>query len=376
MKILALTSYLSTRGGGIPAAMLRLYEILGASGLDIVIVAADAPDPMPKEIRTVLYKRLGPRSFAFSPNLLTILNRERPNIVHLHGLWTFASVAAHLWKYRTGNPLIVSPHGMVDKWALRHRALKKKIAAAIYEWNTLKCASCIHALSDGEAHSLMNLGYRGRIVKIPNGVDLGANISHINPNPNTLLYLGRLHPKKGIMEVIKAWALVGKTIGWQFVIAGWDDGVHEKRLREAVQQLNLDSEVKFVGPVFGQAKDELFARAGAVILASYSEGLPMTVLEAWAAGKPVFMTEDCNLSEAFRAGAAFKITTDPKNIADVLYDVLRSPDRVLTAGRAGRALAEASFDWVAISEQWRSVYSSLVRDGSLDEKLKWLPTLP
>src|SRR5215470_18652259 len=111
MKILALTNYLSARGGGIPAAMLRLYESLAAKELDIVLVAGDAPDHIKTKFRVVLCKTIGPRSFAFSPDLLKILDRERPDVVHLHGLWTYGSIASQVWKQRTGNPLVVSPHG-------------------------------------------------------------------------------------------------------------------------------------------------------------------------------------------------------------------------------------------------------------------------
>lgn len=381
MKILALTNYLSARGGGIPAAMLRLYESLAAKELDIVLVAGDAPDHIKTKFRVVLCKTIGPRSFAFSLDWLKILDRERPDVVHLHGLWTYASIVTQVWARRTGNPLVVSPHGMVDQWALTHRGLKKKIAGAVYEWRNLRNATCIHALSDGEANALSGLGFGDRLVKIPNGIDIPTRISDqvISCHKHNLLYLGRLHPKKGIVELITAWSLVTKKLKsmgatWQLVIAGWDDGGHKEKLHETVRQHGLESDVVFLGPVFGADKERLYSNADAVMLASYSEGLPMSVLEAWAFGRPVFMTEHCNLSEGFRAGAAFKVTTEPNNIADVLFNVLRKPDLLAIAGRAGQALARTSFDWLAISDQWRSLYASLVRNRSLDEKFRWIQT--
>jgi glycosyltransferase involved in cell wall biosynthesis len=126
-------------------------------------------------------------------------------------------------------------------------------------------------------------------------------------------------PKKGIAETLIAWSLFQKARGidptrWLLVIAGWDDGGHLGQLYEIIDHYSLREHVKFVGPVFGSAKESLYANADATILASQSEELPMTVLEAWAFGKPVFMTEQCNLPEG--AGAAFKITTEPKIIAE------------------------------------------------------------
>src|SRR5262249_13494314 len=118
---------------------------------------------------------------------------------------------------------------------------------------------------------------------------------------------------------------------------------------------------------------DLYEKADAVILASYSEGLPMSVLESWAFGKPVFMTEQCNLSEGFKAGAAFKITTDPYDIADALVNVLRNPVRLAIAGQAAQVLAETAFDWKKISSQWRALYASLVQNRSLKEDFRWVP---
>jgi poly(glycerol-phosphate) alpha-glucosyltransferase len=267
---------------------------------------------------------------------------------------------------------------MIDNWALRHRGLKKRIGGAVFEWRNLRTTTCIHALSEGEARSLNDLGFGDKVIKIPNGVDIAKTFHQPISSHKIILYLGRLHPKKGIAAVIIAWSLVRKALGaiagtWQLVIAGWDDGGHEEKLRKIVRQRGLEHDVVFLGPVLGADKDSLYAKADAIILASHSEGLPMSVLEAWAFGKPVFMTEQCNLPEGFKVGAAFKITTDPRNIADVLVDVLRNPGRLAIAGHAARALAETSFDWVNISNQWHLLYESLCRNRFLDEKLRWIP---
>jgi poly(glycerol-phosphate) alpha-glucosyltransferase len=365
VKIVALTNYLSARGGGIPPAILRLYASLAERGAQIVLAASDPPD-QPQCTRAIIYRTFGPKSFGFSPDLLNILDRERPDVVHLHGLWTYGSIVAQIWKRRTGNPVVVSPHGMVDQWALRHRALKKWIAGTAYEWANLRNASCIHALTEGEVKALNDLGFRDHVVKIPNGVDLAKTIVWRESSRRTLLYFGRLHPKKGIAHALIAWSLFQKKPNidpgrWQLVVAGWDEGGHLNELHELVRKYDLEEHVKFVGPAFGATKDSLYASADAMILASHSEGLPMTVLEAWAFGKPVFITEQCNLPEGFSAGAAFKITTDPNNIAEVLTSVLPDRARLMSAGQASRALAESSFNWIKIADTWFSLYSSLVR---------------
>src|SRR5262249_47016947 len=136
-----------------------------------------------------------------------------------------------IWRSRTGRPVVVSPHGMLDSWALRDSALIKRIAGAAYEWENLRTASRIHALTEGEVKSLNDLGFRDHIVKIPNGVVLAKNRAPQERSKRTLLYLGRLHAKKGIAETLIAWSLFQKegstdASRWLLVIAGWDDGGH------------------------------------------------------------------------------------------------------------------------------------------------------
>src|SRR5262249_9186759 len=207
--------------------MFPLYELLTEKGVDIVLAGGDPPD-CKIGVRTLTYPTRGPRSFAFSPGLLKILDHERPDLVHLHGLWTYGSIAAQLWGRRTGKPVVVSPHGMVDRWALRQSAVKKWTAGAAFEWANLRNASCIHALTEGEVRDLDRLGFRDQVVKVPNGIELPKGIKSHEPPRRTLLYLGRLHPKKGIAETLLAWSIFQKKLAinparWQLVIAGWDE---------------------------------------------------------------------------------------------------------------------------------------------------------
>ena len=299
----------------------------------------------------------------FSWELLRILERESADIVHLHGLWSYGSVAVQLWSWRSGKPVVVSPHGMVDGWALRHQALKKTVAGAVYEWRNLRNAARIHALSESETNSLETLGYTN-VVTIPNGVNVPARIEPAIAEKKIVLFLGRLHPKKGIAETLVAWSIFQRETRiapeeWQLVIAGWDDGGHLDDLKKIVEKLNIGEHVKFLGPIFGAEKEVLYASAHALVLASHSEGLPMTVLEAWSHGKPAFLTDHCNLPEGFASGAAFRITTEPNNIAATMVSVLPDTGRLFAAGRAARALAIRSFDWDEICDRWVLLYRSL-----------------
>jgi glycosyltransferase involved in cell wall biosynthesis len=368
MKVLALTTYLSERGGGIPSSVLPLYDRLCAKGIEVVLVAVDKPS-RPVKPRIVTFRTVGPRSFVFSWELLRILEREAADIVHLHGLWSYGSVAVQLWNWRFGKPVVVSPHGMVDEWALRHQALKKTVAGAVYEWKNLRNAARIHALTESETKSLEALGYTN-VVAIPNGVNVPARIEAAKAEKKIVLFLGRLHPKKGIAETLVAWSIFQRETRiapeeWQLVIAGWDDGGHLNDLKKMVEKLDISEHVKFLGPIFGPEKEALYASAHALVLASHSEGLPMTVLEAWSHGKPAFITDQCNLPEGVAFGAAFKITTEPDDIAATMVSVLPDTGRLFAAGRAARALAMRSFNWDEICDRWVFLYRSLHETNAL-----------
>jgi glycosyltransferase involved in cell wall biosynthesis len=179
-----------------------------------------------------------------------------------------------------------------------------------------------------------------------------------------MLFVGRIHPKKGLVPLIEAWGRTPAmaTEGWRLVIAGWDDGGHEPALRARVEALGLRNSVAFVGPVVGTAKDGLFRRASAFILPSFSEGLPMAVLEAWSYGLPVLMTDECHLSVGFVAGAARRVEPTAASIAEGLSGFAARAGRgeLASMGARGRALVEDRYSWARIGDDMAAVYDWLM----------------
>jgi len=126
--------------------------------------------------------------------------------------------------------------------------------------------------------------------------------------------------------------------------------------------------VHFVGPQFGRQKAATLRRADAFVLASQSEGLPLTVLEAWAHRLPVLMTEECNVPEGFAAGAALRVGTDPESIAEGLLALgRRSEAERRRMASAGRALVERRFTWPPVARQFLAVYRWMVGEGGRPE---------
>jgi poly(glycerol-phosphate) alpha-glucosyltransferase len=297
---------------------------------------------------------------------------------------------------------MVSPHGMLDPWALRHERWKKRFGWFAYERKHMGSAACIRALCDSEAEAIKAAGLRNPICIIPNGVDLpelagarpeaGARDKRklLEPNANgaeadnllesfagrkVLLYLGRIHPKKGLTNLVKAWARIAPSDEWVLVIAGWDQGGHEKELKGIATECGAPWDDKvpwiidgrsivFAGPRFGAAKRGLLMRCTASVLPSYSEGLPMAILEAWSYSKPVLATAQCNLPEGFAERAAIGIGTTVDEIGSGLKILFNSSEASLQEmGARGREVVARRFAWGRVASDLRSVYRWMLGGG-------------
>jgi poly(glycerol-phosphate) alpha-glucosyltransferase len=311
---------------------------------------------------------VGPRALGFAPGLAAALAGADADLVHLHGaLWRFPALAVSRAARRT--PVIVSPHGMLDPWAVRHGGLKKRLASALFVRRLLGRAVCLHSLCAEETAAIRAAGLAAPVCQIPNGVALpdlgtrtGVGSRQEGAERRQLLYLGRLHPKKGVHLLLEAWAEVmneglADRDGWRLLIAGWDEGSYEARLRRIVRERGLERQVRFLGQCDEAAKDALLRTVDGLVLPSRSEGLPQAVLEAWSYALPVLMTRRCNLPAGFAAGAALEIGCEPGAMAAPLRRFLKLSDAQRQAiGGRGRQLVSEHFAWAKVAAEMRAVY--------------------
>lgn len=384
MKIGFLVSSVSREAGGMFQSVRGLAKtVMCASasarvfGISDSQTAVDLQDWQPLSVQTF---RPQFRVWSYSKQLVPALLGADLDILSTHGLWKYCSVASQRWHRRTGRPYIVHPEGMLEPWALRNAGLKKRFAAMLYENRHLEGARCLRALCEAEVQSIRIYGLRNPICVIPNGVDLPdlsetpASQSHgFAEGRKVLLYLGRLHPKKNLANLIRAWKQILNShpsvrASWLLAIAGWSQGGYDAQLRQLTTDLGLLTSVIFLGPRFGTEKNECYRTCAAFIMPSLSEGLPMTVLESWAYAKPVLMTPECNLSEGFAAGAALQIGAGPEEIAAGLKQAIEmSDDDRRAMGNRGRDLVATKFSWPRIGEQMRSVYEWVLGAGPTPE---------
>lgn len=377
LSIGIVTLTLSRSGGGIFPIVRAHAQGLAALPATAVTVYGlhDAATEQDFEswypVAPVAYRPSIPR-FGFAPKLSVDLQRSAHDVIHQHGLWLYPSIAVARWRRALSKPVVISTQGMLEPWAIANSALKKRIAGFLFERSNLTHAACIHC-SEAEVGGIRAYGLKNPIAVIPNGVDVPDHQRRRSPRPQwmsssprrTLLFLGRLHPKKGIPELLRAWSRVKAEMpivaeAWLLAIVGWDDGGHAAELQRLAAELGLDgSSVVFPGPLFGDDKAAALSYADAFILPSHSEGFPMAVLEAWAQGLPVFMTRACNIAVGFGAGAAIEVTTEPGALAEVLARSLIRAD-LAEVGTRGHELVVSRFTWPSIVSELRSVYEWLI----------------
>jgi glycosyltransferase involved in cell wall biosynthesis len=384
MNVTFLSPSVSRAAGGIFEIVRSLALTLSTSpdinltvfGLEDEFTAADASAWCPVRVNT--YKPFAPRTFGYSPRLRKEFLSCSADIAHLHALWMYSSILIREWGRKRGRPYVITLNGMLDPWALKNSFLKKKVATILYEARSLANAGCVQVNSDTELLAARSFGLRNPICIIPNGVAL-PNLEKTYPiasqhqvevlksrGCSILLYLGRIHPKKGLPQLVSALHRMRGDCGkWVLVIAGWDQVGHAKDLRELAASLDLHDRVVFLGPQYGVAKDLCFRRADAFILPSHSEGLPMAVLEAWSYAKPVLITPACNLPAGYAAGAAIRIEPEDGSIEKGLRQLFEMPDAEREEmGRKGRALVAESFSWDSAAAHLRLVYAWLLGGGS------------
>lgn len=302
-------------------------------------------------------------AFGYAPGMQAALRREQIDIAHTHGIWMYPSAATLLWARHTQNPYVVTPHGMLDPWAVQHAGWKKRIVGMLFQHAHLREAACLHALNRREAKAFRAYGLENPICIIPNGIDLPQHEpapvppwqEQLAEGRKVLLFLGRIHPKKGLAPLLEAWQ-AGVPDEWALALVGWGEETDVQALEEQLAKERIPH-VHFLGPLFGKDKAAAYQHADAFILPSFSEGLPMTILEAWAYGLPVLMTEFCNLPEGFEAEAALEVAPQSSSILEGLKHVfsLSSAERE-AMGIRGKALVAERFTWAHVAQELQQVY--------------------
>jgi glycosyltransferase involved in cell wall biosynthesis len=284
-------------------------------------------------------------------------------IVHDHGIWLPWNHAVARAAMAAGVPRVVSPRGMMEPWAMQYKRWKKRIAWALYQKRDLNTAALLHATAESERSQLTHLKLQPGVVVAPNGVDLPDESVLATHDPTakerTALFLSRIHPKKGLLDLVQAWAKAAPA-GWRLVIAGPDEGGHQAAVQAAVASAGLADVVHFPGPLAGPAKARAYQEADLFVLPSYSENFGLVIAEALAAGLPVITTHGTPWAELEETGCGWWIPPGPGRLTAALQQATAlAPAERQAMGRCGRHLISTRYTWPAIAQQMREAYGKL-----------------
>jgi len=297
------------------------------------------------------------------------------NLVHIHGLWRYPQWAAAHYARKLSIPYIVSPHGMCEPFELARKGWKKKVFFNLVEKHTLQNAAAIHAITAAEKEHCTQLQIGNVIEVIPHGVTIQSRLSPsqvqanlpdeiraIPPQAPVLLYMGRLHPKKGLDLLLPAFAqILSRHSSAYLVLAGPDVVGYQDSLMQLASSYQIEERVLFPGMVTGLQKQAMLQRADVFTLPSYSEGFSAAILEALAAAKPVVISKYCYFDEVVNAGCGQIVDTDVSQLASALNDFLElSPDVRQGIGQCGRRLIEEKYTWDLAAHKMSMLYQSIL----------------
>ena len=297
-----------------------------------------------------------------------------PAAVHLHGIWDGGSLAvSRVAKRMNKVPIVVSPRGMLEPWALGQSWLKKKAAWLLWQKRQFIEAAMIHATADQEYENVRQLGLRSPVAVVPNGVELPEIESAQVPardGPRRCVFLSRVHPKKGLPMLLEAWRRVAPR-DWSLEIAGAGEAGHDDEIRQRIGQLGLTN-VKMVGDLRGDAKWKFLQSAQLFVLPSYSENFGVAVAEAMGAGLPVITTRTTPWKAVSEHGLGWWVDPTVDGLATALAQATReSPETLRARGRRARTHVLSEYGWPRIGQRMAACYLWLLGLGPATEDLRF-----
>jgi len=379
MKVLHLIPYLAPVYGGTAHVVPELAGALGQCGLSVDVVTTNANGaemlPVPLQqwqecnaYRVQYFPTWHRYDLVFSRSLLTWLWQHLPDydVLHSHTLFAPMLAIAHWMADQRGISYLMTPHGMLEPWAIAHKAWKKATYFRWIEQPALRHAAAIHALNQREKMIIANLNLPTPIHIIPNGVSSPPNVNNNNPPlPNaavTVVYLGRIDPKKGLDHLIQAINIVRSQHPYlHLVLAGPDTLGYRATLQQQIQRLKLDDVVTFTGLLTGDRKWHILNAADVFVYPSLSEGFSIAILEAMVMGCPCIITTGCNFPEA--ADVAHIVKPEPDAIATALNHVLADQPTAKALGARAQQFVQQHYPWAASAAKLQQIYTTILSSG-------------
>ena len=364
MKVAMVASGLSRAGAGLTAAVEAWSRAVLDTGVEVRVFGLEDAGWLGGDKDTwrgapaIAFPIVGPRALGYAPDMAKGLSVWAPDIVHLHSLWLHPSRSVHQWARKTGRPYMISPHGTLAPAALRFSPLKKRIASALYQSRTLDDATCLHATCDAEFEEIRAFGLTQAVAVVPNGIRIADfPESSVSTKRKSVISLGRVHPKKGLDRLVRAWAEVEPSFSdWTLEIVGPSEIGYAADLRSLATELDL-KRVRIEDAIFGAEKIRRLTEASLFALPTLNENFALTVAESLSCGTPVIATMGAPWSGLAQQGCGWWIDHGPEPMAAALRTAMSMSDEERRSmGMRGRAWMDRDFSFASIARIMTDVY--------------------
>lgn len=369
----------ATTSGGEGLAALRYAQSLATAGCNVVLITKQISDTDQELAQTdgrfhqeVVSNQRNSLAGLYSQyqHICRLLRQEHIDIVHIHGMWSpFLALAAFAAR-RAKIPVLISPHGCLDAQARQYKRGKKILALKTYQGQILRNASALIATARSELESIRKLGLVQPVAILPNGVDIVTSSEHkMVRGFKTILFLSRIHPIKGLLDLVQAWAQV-RVPGWRIVIAGGDEGGYRAKVEALIAELGVQADFEFVGFVNGQNKQACFDNADIFVLPTYSENFGIVIAEALANKLPVITTTGAPWQDLVIHECGWWVTPGVDGVASALKKAITlEPEELRVMGLKGRNLVLSKYSWTNIGISALAV-SNWLLDPSLPKPIE------
>lgn len=389
MKILTFLTNIDQTKGGPSRSVPMFVRGLALEGVDVTLMVIKSEDMNLHALDGTSAKvHLLPTNYS-KKDLDAFVSKERFDVIHGQCIWEplFHQMRLVAEKYHI--PFILTPRGTLEPWSLQQSKWKKKIARWLYQDYDLKRCACIYATAEMEACHIRDLGFKNPICIIPNGIETAGYPCRTDMSivKKQILFLSRVHPKKGIEVLIDAFSRVHQEFpDWNVVVVGNGEDSYRRALKNKVLNFGLSSCVEILSPVFGEAKVKLYQESSVFCLPSYSENFGMVIAEAMSCGVPAITTNGTPwqllngevstmgasldmLGNNKRTGWCIDLSVD--NLEKALREAMMMPSvELYEMGQRGSKLVNANFNYRMVAKMNLALYDWIINKAKKPDFVK------
>jgi glycosyltransferase involved in cell wall biosynthesis len=359
--------------GGVVRCVIDLCAALANQGCEVTLATFDTKDIPTKW-----------RSDPSAPRVIDLSSGSdgwpgavrESNVVHLHTPWDRRNAGFARTAFDAHKPYIVSIHGMLDDWSMDQKGLKKRVYLWLAGRKMLERAFRVHATAEGEVQQARKWYPRGESVVLPLVVDIpvpealpGAELARqkfpaLATDKPTVLFLSRLHPKKGVDLLIEAAALLHHdSHAFELIIAGSGEPAYVEALEELAKVRGIANHTHFVGLVTGDLKLSLYQACDLFVLPTHQENFGLVLPEAMACGTPVVTTRGVDIWPELEAGGGVITENTPEVLANQIAMLLDDREALVERGRLGQEYVRSWLDSHRVTQSYVELYREAIAHG-------------